>query len=121
MTVTEQIDATLAALLPSVTAQQESYFSDHGVYYQMLWTHTSPPAGMTAPDNLSAVPVGQDPATVSGLPALMRSRLRIDTYGKPDGWVMTLEASVDGTVWRKQIDCGVRPEWSTAWAVPPLP
>jgi hypothetical protein len=51
----------------------------------------------------------------------MRSRLRIDTYGKPDGWVMTLEASVNGEVWRKQIDCGVRPEWSTAWAVPPSP
>jgi hypothetical protein len=121
MSVTEQIDATLAALLPSVTAQQDGYFAEHGVYYQMLWTHTAPPTGPTAPDNLSAVPVGQAPAPVAGLPATMRSRLRIDTYGKPDGWTMTLEASINGEVWQRSIDCGVNPSRSTAWAVPPLP
>jgi hypothetical protein len=121
MSVTEQIDATLAALLPSVTAQQEAYFADHGVYYQMLWTHTSPPTGLTAPDNLSAVPVGQAPAPVAGLPATMRSRMRIDTYGKPDGWTMTLQASIDGEVWQRSIDCGVNTSRSTAWAVPPSP
>jgi hypothetical protein len=117
-----EIDATLAALLPAVAQQQDAYFATHGVYYQMLWTHSVPPAGLTAPDNLAALPIGQDPATVSGLPALMRSRMRIDTYGKPDGWTMTLQCSVDGEVWQRSIDCGVNPSRSAAWAVlSPLP
>ena len=122
MSVTEQIDATLAALLPSVTAQQDGYFAEHRVYYQMLWTHTSPPSEPTAPDNLSAAPIGQAPAPVAGLPATMRSRMRIDTYGKPDGWTMTLQASIDGEVWQRSIDCGVTQSRSTVWAVvPPAP
>lgn len=115
MSVTEQIDATLAALLPSVTAQQEAYFAEHGVYYQMLWTHTAPPSEPTAPDNLSAAPIGQAPASVAGLPATMRSRMRIDTYGKPDGWTMTLEAVVDGIVWSRSVDCGVDANRTVQW------
>jgi len=121
MSALSQIDATLVALLPVVHQQQNAYLDGHGVHYQMLWTHSVAPSQPTAPDNLAALPVGQDPATVSGLPALMRSRMRIDTYGKPDGWIMTLEASVDGTVWRKQIDCGVRPEWSGEWHIDATP
>lgn len=117
MSALSQIDATLAALLPVVHQQQDAYLAEHGVYYQMLWTHSEPPSQPTAPDNLAALPVGQDPATVSGLPALMRSRIRIDTYGQPDGWLMTLEASVDGVVWRKSVDCGVKPEWSGEWQI----
>jgi len=120
MSVTEQIDATLVALLPFVSQQQEDYFAEHGVYYQMLWTHSIPPAGPTAPDNLSALPVGQIPAPVLGLPATMRSRMRIDTYGKPDGWTMTLQAVIDGEVWQRSIDCGTDPSRNAAWAVVPL-
>jgi len=119
MSVTEQIDTTLAALLPSATAQQDAYFAEHGVYYQMLWTHTAPPAEPTAPDNLSGLPVGQIPAPVLGLPATMRSRMRIDTYGKPDGWTMTLQAEIDGEVWQRSIDCGTDASRNAAWAVPP--
>lgn len=121
MSVLAQIDAALEALLPGVHAQQEAYISAHGVYYQVLWTHTVAPSEPTAPDNLAALPIGQDPATVSGLPALMRSRMRIDTYGKPDGWMMTLEASVDGVVWRRVIDCGVTPNRSSDWQPSTLP
>jgi hypothetical protein len=120
MSVTEQIDATLAALLPSVTQQQEAYFAEHGVYYQMLWTHSSPPSEPTAPDNLSAVPVGQALAPVADLPATMRSRMRIDTYGKPDGWTATLQVSIDGEVWQRSIDCGVDASRSNGWALLPL-
>lgn len=117
MSVLSQIDETLTALMPGVRQQQDGYFAQHGVYYQVLWTHSAPPEQPTAPDNLAALPVGQDPATVSGLPSLMRSRMRIDTYGQPDGWMMTLEASVDGVVWRRVIDCGVAPERSSEWSV----
>jgi hypothetical protein len=120
MSVTEQIDATLVALLPSVTQQQEAYFAEHGVYYQMLWTHSSPPAEATPPDSLAALPVGQAPATVAGLPATMRSRIRIDTYGKPDGWTLTMQASIDGAVWQRSVDCGVDASRSSGWARLPV-
>lgn len=117
MSVLSQIDATLTALLPSVHSQQDAYLSQHGVYYQILWTHSTVPSELTAPDNLAALPVGQDPETVSGLPPLMRSRMRIDTYGQPNGWMMTLEASVDWTVWRRVIDCGATPGRNTGWQI----
>lgn len=122
MSVLSQIDATLAALLPAVAQQQDGYFATHGVYYQMLWTHAQPPTEPAAPDNLAALPIGQAAGTVAGLPGLMRSRMKIDTYGKPDGWTLTLQASIDGEVWQRSVDCGVNPSRSAAWAVPgPLP
>ena len=117
MSVLSQIDATLAALLPAVAQQQDGYFATNGVYYQMLWTHAEPPTEPAAPDNLSALPVGQIPAPVLGLPATMRSRMRIDTYGKPDGWTMTLQAEIDGEVWQRSVDCGTDPSRNAAWAV----
>jgi hypothetical protein len=121
MSVLSNIDATLAALLPAVAQQQGVYFATHGVYYQMLWTHKEPPTQPAPPDNLTALPIGQAAGTVAGLPGLMRSRMRIDTYGKPDGWTMTLQASVNGEVWQRSIDCGVNSIRSTAWVVPSLP
>ena len=121
MSVTDQIESTMSALLPAVAQQQAGYFAAHGVYYQMLWTHTEPPAAPAAPDNLAALPVGQAAGTVAGLPALMRSRMRIDTYGKPDGWTITLQASIDGVLWQRSVDCGVAPSRSSNWAVLPIP
>ena len=119
---TDQIDAVVAALWDGVVAQQQGYCNANGVYYQMLWTHREPPASSKAPDNLDESPTAQVAATIQGLPAIMRSRMRIDTYGKPDGWTMTLQASIDGEVWQRSIDCGVDPSRSAAWAVlPPLP
>jgi hypothetical protein len=115
MSVLTQIDATLAALLPAVAHQQDGYFATHGVYYQMLWTHKEPPTQPASPDNLAALPIGQAAGTVVGLPGLMRSRMRIDTYGKPDGWTMTLQASIDGEVWQRSIDCGTDQSRSSDW------
>jgi hypothetical protein len=117
---TDQIDSVASALWSGVVAQQAGYHAATGEYYQMLWTHTSPPSAPTAPDNLDARPTDQPASPIHGLPATMRSRLRIDTYGKPDGWTVTLEAVIDGEVWTRAIDCGVDPTRSVAWrAVPP--
>lgn len=117
---TEQIDAVLATLWPGVVAQQDAYFASSGSYYQMLWTHSAPPSEMTAPDNLHARPTDQPGVPVSGLPAAMRSRMRIDTYGQPAGWTMTLEANIGSKLWAKSVDCGVDQSRSAVWAeVPP--
>jgi hypothetical protein len=119
---TDQIDAVASALFSGVAAQQAAYYATHGAYYQMLWTHSEPPATATAPDSLDERPTDQPASPIQGVPATMRSRLRIDTYGKPDGWAITLEAMIDGKVWRRSIDCGVDPSRSSGWAaLPPAP
>jgi hypothetical protein len=119
---TDQIDAVASALFSGVVAQQDAYYAAHGAYYQMLWTHSEPPATATAPDSLGERPTDQPASPIQGLPATMRSRMRIDTYGKPDGWTITLEAMIDGKAWRRSIDCGVDPSRSSGWAaLPPAP
>lgn len=112
---TDAIDATVTALWPTVVAQQEAYRAAHGCYYQMLWTHTAVPSSYTAPDNLNARPTDQPPHPVSNLPATMRSRFKIDTYGDPDGWVMTLQTSDNGSTVSRIIDCGTDPTRTQAW------
>jgi hypothetical protein len=119
---TDQIDAVVSALWPGVVAQQAAYHAASGGFYQMLWTHSEPPTAATAPDSLGERPTDQPASPIQGLPATMRSRMRIDTYGKPDGWVMTLEANIDGQVWQRSIDCGVDDSRSSEWAaLPPAP
>ena len=117
----DQIDAAVSALWPGVVAQQDGYHAANAAYYQMLWTHSEPPAAATAPDSLHDRPTDQPASPIQGLPATMRSRMRIDTYGKPNGWTVTLQTSIDGAVWQRSIDCGTDPSRSAAWAMLPQP
>lgn len=120
---TDQIDSVVAALWPGVVAQQDAYREANGGYYQLLWTHSAAPSQPTPPDSLDERPTDQPASPIQGLPSTMRSRMRIDTYGKPDGWTMTLEAVIDGDLWRRSIDCGVDESRSQSWAMvlPPAP
>jgi hypothetical protein len=118
---TQQIDAVLDALWASVVAQQDAYRSTHGSYYQMLWTHSEPPSGMASPDALAVRPTDQPGEPIAGFPTQTRSRMRIDTYGTPAGWVMTLEASINGTLWSRAIDCGVDESRSYGWTLQESP
>ena len=118
---TDQIDAVLVALWPGVVAQQDSYCAANGAYYQMLWTHSGPPSAATAPDRLGDRPTDQPASPIQGLPATMRSRMRIDTYGKPDGWTLTLQAIIDGVTWIRCIDCGVDASRNASWHVAETP
>jgi len=112
---TDQIDAVLAALWPGVVAQQDAYCAANGAYYQMLWTHSGPPFAATAPDRLGDRPTDQPVSPIQGLPAAMRSRMKIDTYGKPDGWTLTLQATIDGELWERSIDSGTDQSRSSDW------
>ena len=114
---TDQIDAVVDALWAGVVSQQDGYHAANGAYYQLIWTHSQSPSGPTAPDNLDERPTDQPASPIQGLPATMRSRMRIDTYGKPDGWTVTLQASIDGEVWQRSIDCGVDVSRSSAWQI----
>lgn len=112
---TDQIDAVVAALWAGVVAQQDAYYATNGGYYQLLWTHSETPTAAMPPDSLNERPTDQPASPIQGLPATMRSRMRIDTYGKPDGWTMTLQAGIDGDVWQRSIDCGVDESRSQPW------
>ena len=115
------IEAVLSVLWPGVVAQQNGYYASAGCYYQMLWTHSEAPSEYAAPDNIQARPTDQGAAQMSGLPPAMRSRFKIDTYGKPDGWVMTLETVIDGVTWTKCMDCGVDASRNASWHMPQTP
>lgn len=121
MSEREAIDATVSALWPGVVAQQAAYYATHGGYYQMLWTHSEPPSQAMPPDSLEERPTDQPASPIQGLPATMRSRMRINTYGQPAGWTMTLQAVIDGELWQRSIDCGVDESRSQAWALVPPP
>lgn len=116
-TTTDQISAAMSSLWPLVRQQQDEYLAENGCYYQLLWTHETPPAVPVPPDNLDETPTYEQPADVVGLPPVMRSRIRIDTYGKPDGWTLTMQAMIDGQLWECRIDCGVDAGRSRPWAV----
>jgi hypothetical protein len=116
---TDQIDAVVSALWAGVVAQQNGYFAANSAYYQMPWTHSEPPSEATAPDSLDNRPTDQPASPIQGLPETMRSRMRIDTYGKPDGWTVTLQASIDGEVWQRSIDCGTDASRNAEWALLP--
>jgi hypothetical protein len=118
---TDQIDAVASALWAGVVAQQDGYFAANAAYYQMLWTHSEPPTVATAPDSLDDRPTDQPASPIQGLPATMRSRMRIDTYGKPDGWTMTLQASIDGELWQRSIDSGTDQSRNAEWQSLALP
>ena len=113
---TDQIDAVVDALWTGVIAQQDAFHSASSAYYQMLWTHSHPPSAATAPDSLEDRPTDQPASPIQGLPETMRSRMRIDTYGQPAGWTLRLEASIDGEVWSRSIDCGTDDSRSAPWA-----
>jgi len=121
MSSLDEIDSVASALWAGVVAQQDIYYESSGAYYQMLWTHSEPPSEPTAPDSLDNRPTDQPASPIQGLPATMRSRMRIDTYGKPDGWTMTLQTIIDGEVWQRSIDCGTDPSRNAEWAVLPPP
>jgi hypothetical protein len=46
--------------------------------------------------------------------------MRIDTYGKPDGWTLTLQAQIEGSLWQRSIDCGTDSSRSKPWTEEPL-
>lgn len=105
---TDQIDAMVSGLWTDVSSQQAQHFAANGVYCQVPWTHSLPPSAVVSQDSLAQV----FPEVLRWLPADMRCRLSIDTYGKPDGWTMRLEATVSGQVFQKSVDCnGAASEW----------
>jgi hypothetical protein len=114
---TNQIDAVVSAMWPGIVEQQSRYFSANGEHYQILWTHDSPPSSPGPPNSLGDRPTDQPASAVQGLPSLMRSRMRIDTYGSPHGWTLTLEAVIDGQLWSRSIDCGVDASRSMPWEI----
>jgi hypothetical protein len=118
---TDEIDAVADALWPGVVAQQNAFLASEGEFCQMLWTHSQPPSSPAPPDNLAARPTDQPASPLQSPPSLMRGRMKIDTYGKPDGWVMTLEAAVEGVIWRRVVDCGTNASRNEAWHAVALP
>lgn len=102
---------------------QRGYLATMGRYYQMPWTHTTPPtpSAPSIPDNQAAryngLSLGEFFGSVTEvLP--MPFRLSSDEYIAPQGpgWIAHLEFELDGETHCRQTDFGPL-GMTTEWAV----
>ena len=123
--ILEQIDSGIDTYLPIITQLEEQYRSEHGEYWQGLFTHSSPPVNenTASPDQLGESPTDQESSwnDIAGdiIPAEMLSRIRIDTYVAPSGqgFVIVAEKIIDGKTYSKSYNVGPETERSTEWVV----
>lgn len=107
------IDADLAVFVPYLEDFQDAYYTTHNQYFQSLVSHNSPPAGATAPDNLTSHPDDQD-ATLqelweyASLPDEIAWSFKIDTYSgtNGDGYVLVVEHLINGETWHIEKNFG---------------
>jgi hypothetical protein len=116
------VDTKLAALWAAVQSREDTYFANHGRYWQGLKTHTVIPAdGATAtPDIGSAVPYYQaaGDAWPSGiLTQSLPMSLDITQYQGPtgSGYVATVSVLITGHLWQRAQDSGAESYRTFSW------
>lgn len=121
-----EIDSRLTNLWPRIVTRQETYFSNHGRYWQGLWTHIPMPSCVQQdsgfPDvapNLNAVPpdVVGTWANIENFPATLCYRIRIDVY--TGGFVATVQVKHNGTVYARSQNYGPQTWRTMAWTALP--
>lgn len=121
------IDTWVTNRWPTVVARQETYFGNHGHYWQGLRTHLVVPAytnqidGSKLGDRLALSPTDQPSSWVDVLPEwvaeLLPVTLEIHVYDGPrgKGWVAILEATHNGTLYRRAQNVGPETWMPHAW------
>lgn len=127
--VRTRVDAWLADKWPVLVARQETYFANHGHYWQGVRTHTfdlnhtSQTDGDSSPDNLNSRPTDVEESWTTLFPAWegvsIPAVLKVDVYDGPlgKGWVATVWVAYNGTVYRRSRNVGPWTERTEAWAV----
>jgi len=124
-----RVDAWLADKWPIVVSRQETYFGNHGRYWQGLLTHTNIPAHTTASDSdsvadrLTTTPNDQTETWLNVFAEwqleAFPAAVKVDAYDGPDGkgFVATIFIRHNGTLYSRSQAVG--PEtWATrAWRV----
>ena len=124
----DKVDAWVTAKWPTIVARQENYRTNRGRYWQGLPTHSTCPAhengkdGDSLGDRLTASPDDQAFSTwLNVFPEwaleLLPACVRVDTYDGPggQGWVLTIMARHNGTMYRRSQNVGPESHRTRGW------
>jgi len=122
--ITDSIDAGIESKWRTIiTAVQDNYLAQNGIYAQTLWSHVAAPEDGVAvlPDNLAFHPSDQsegwnDLVNISA--ELLKSRARVDTYNSPvgKGFVLVLQVCDAGILMQRAINFGPLTDRNQVWA-----
>ena len=126
------IDTFVTNHWATIVARQENFRANRGRYWQGLPTHFVCPAhanntdGSKVGDRLDEGPGDQFSTWLNVFPEwlseLLPACVRIDVYDGPQGqgWVLTVEATHNGTTYRRSQNVGPEAHRTQEWhAVPP--
>jgi len=120
------IDTEVNDWLPRAATYQTDYKTTNGKYYQLLWSHTEPITQPTIPNNLGLAPndqleTGYNFWLLAQMPVTPTYRLKIDTYNglQGDGYVMTLQTVLTGTLWQRSLNFGPETYRNNNWFMVP--
>jgi hypothetical protein len=130
--VRNAIDNWVTNRWATVVARQENYRANKGRYWQGLRTHLVPPAhanntdGSRVGDNLNANPTDQFESWLAVFPEwlteLLPACVRVDVYDGPSGqgWVLIVEATHNGNLWRRRVNVGPETSHALPWTQVPV-
>lgn len=116
-----KVDNWLTARWPTLVNLQETYFTNHGRYFQGLITHTTEPADDidSPPNRLLVKPTDQIEhwGDFTTLPATMPAALVIDVYNGPhgSGWQATVFVRVLDNVYMRTQQVGAETWRNSTW------
>lgn len=111
----------------TIVARQENFRANRGRYWQGLATHSACPAhasnsdGSKVGDRLNEGPGDQFSTWLNVFPEwlseLLPACVRVDVYDGPEGqgWVLTVEAMHNGTLYRRSQNVGPESHRTKAW------
>jgi hypothetical protein len=127
--VRNRVDTILANHWPNAQARQAAYFARTGKYWQGLRTATIPPSHTTAayfdlvPDRYTSRPTDQAETWAEAFAEIenlaIPMAITMDVYQAPAGWgyVATVEARYNGTLYRRSQNVGAETGRTVAWHV----
>lgn len=121
------IDNFVTNKWPTIVARQENFRANRGTYWQGLATHTSCPSHSNSTDDsklgdrLNETPSDQFATWLNVFPEwvteLLPACVKVDVYDGPQGqgWVLTVEAIHNGTLWRRSQNVGPESHRTQGW------
>lgn len=124
-TVRDEVDTKIDAVIANIIAFQAGEASKSGKFYQVLWSHSQPPAdgALVSPDLLYSFPTDQIGKSAQAqwdaakLPASLDARYRVDVYDGPQGkgFVVIVQSQLNGATWQKSINYGPEAYRNQPW------
>lgn len=108
------VDAMISVFAEKLAEFEADYYTDNGVYFQALESHSAPPELLASPDGLLSNPTDQTTPLAAlwayaGLPAEISWSFRVDIYTSEtgaDGYVLIVKTKVNGDLYTRSSNYG---------------